>query len=180
MLKIYVPSKDLFDNRTGEFIYVTGGDVTLEHSLFSIAQWESKWKKPFLTPRQPLTPEESVDYVRCMVVDGTADWGAYNFITDETMRQIQEYINDPMTATTFGKTNDPPNREIITAEILYWQMTVLGIPIEFEKRHLNQLLTLIKVCSIKNSPKKKMSRKEIYKRNRELNAARKRQLHTKG
>ena len=89
-------------------------------------------------------------------------------------------MNDSMTATTFGKSDDPPNREIVTAEILYWQMTVLGIPIEFEKRHLNQLLTLIKVCSIKNSPKKKMSRKEIYKRNRELNAARKKQLHTKG
>lgn len=180
MLKIHVPSKELFDNKTGEFYYITGGDVTIEHSLFSIAQWESKWKKSFLSQRRALTPEESVDYVRCMVVDGTADWLAYNYIPDETMQQIQDYMNDSMTATTFGKSDDPPNREIVTAEILYWQMTVLGIPIEFERRHLNQLLTLIKVCSIKNSPKKKMSRKEIYKRNRELNAARKKQLHTKG
>lgn len=177
--KIHIPSAEFFNNSTNEFIQIQGGDVILEHSLFSVYTWESKWNKPFISRNQK-TAEESKDYVRCMVIQGEVDPLAYYFIPDEIMQEIETYINAPMTATTFGKTNEPPSREIITAEILYWQMFALGIPIEFEKRHLNQLLTLIKVCSIKNSPQKKMSKKEIYKRNRELNAERKRRLHTKG
>ncbi len=51
---------------------------------------------------------------------------------------------------------------------------------EFEKWHLNRLITLIRVCSIKNQPAKKMSRGEIMQRNAALNAARKKRWNTKG
>lgn len=158
-----------------------GGDVVLEHSLLSVYQWESKWKKPFLVRKLQMTPEESADYIRCMVVEGDVDPLAFFFIKEEDMKRIQDYMEDPMSATTFGKSNERGGRgTVVTAEIIYWQMVVLGIPIEFEKRHLNHLLTLIKVCSIKNGPKQKMSKRDIYKSNRELNAARKKQLNTKG
>ena len=177
--KIHIPSAEFFNNSTNEFIQIQGGDVVLEHSLFSVYTWESKWNKPFIS-KTPKTVEESKDYVRCMVIEGEVDPLAYYLIPDEVMQMIETYINAPMTATTFSKSNEPPSREIITAEILYWQMIVLGIPLEFEKRHLNQLLTLIKVCSIKSQQPKKMSKKEILKRNRELNAERKRRLNTKG
>lgn len=183
MLKIHIPDNEFFDNRTGEFLEIHGGDVVLEHSLLSLYRWESKWKKSFLytmSKKGGLSRDESIDYIRCMVVEGEIDPLAFYFIPEETMGRIQEYIDDPMTATTFGKSNEPPGREIITAEIIYWEMTVLGIPLEFEKRHLNHLFTLIKVCSIKNGPKEKMSKKEIYKRNRELNTARKKRMNSKG
>lgn len=184
MLKIVIPDQEIYDNKKGEFFKVRGGVLMLEHSLLSIYRWESKWNESFLAKMEgrgkPFTSEQSVDYVRCMVMEGDVDDAAYLFISEEDWERINEYINAPMTATTFGTTNEPPSRDIITAEIIYWQMTVLYIPLEFEKRHLNHLLTLIKVCSIKNSPPKKMSKKDVYKRNRALNEARKKKMHTNG
>lgn len=184
MLKIFIPDQEIYDNKKGEFFNVKGGSLSLEHSLLSIYKWESKWNESFLSKMEkrgtPLTSEQSRDYVKCMVVDGQVDDLAYYFIPDKEWEKINAYLNAPMTATTFGDSNEPPSRDVITAEIIYWQMTVLNIPLEFEKRHLNHLLTLIKVCSIKNSPPKKMSKKDIYRRNRELNEARKKKMHSKG
>ena len=48
MLKIFVPSGELFDERTERFIAVSGRELQLEHSLVSVSKWERKWKKPFL------------------------------------------------------------------------------------------------------------------------------------
>ena len=92
-----------------------------------------------------------------------------------------EYTNDPMTATTFSNSvSSKPNREIITSELIYSWMISLSIPVEFQKWHINRLLTLIRVCEIKNSPPKKMSRRDIMSRNAALNAARRKQLNSKG
>ena len=59
-------------------------------------------------------------------------------------------------------------------------MIANNIPVEFEKWHIKRLLTLIRVCSVKNAPPKKMGRKAILRQNAEINAARRKQLHTKG
>ena len=56
----------------------------------------------------------------------------------------------------------------------------LGIPFECQKWHLNRLLTFIEVCSIKSQPPKNMSRNEILRRNRELNATRRAKYKTRG
>ena len=59
-------------------------------------------------------------------------------------------------------------------------MSALNIPHSCEKWHLNRLLTLIRVCNIKNTPPKKMSKGDIMKRNAALNASRRKQLGSKG
>ena len=86
-----------------------------------------------------------------------------------------------MTATTINnRKNKPHSREIITSEIIYYWMIQSGIPMECQKWHLNRLLTLIEVCSIKGQKGEKMSNKEILSSNAALNAARRKKFNTKG
>jgi hypothetical protein len=87
-----------------------------------------------------------------------------------------------MTATWFSESPGAPksSREVITAELVYYWMTVFHIPFECETWHLNRLFTLIRICNLKQEKPKKMSRAEVAARNRELNAQRKAQLGTKG
>ena len=144
--------------------------LQLEHSLVSISKWESKWHIPFLDGKDK-TLEQIIDYVRCMTITQNVKPEVYNRLTEDNLKAINDYIENPMTATTFSDINQRPSREIITSEIIYYWMVSFNIPFECQKWHLNKLLTLIKVCNIKNSPPKKMSRQEILSRNRALYSA---------
>jgi hypothetical protein len=180
MLQITIPAVELWDERKQEFVTTKEQTLQLEHSLVSISKWESKWCKPFLS-KQEKTFEETLDYIKCMTITQNVDPEVYNYLTNENIEEINMYIEDPMTATYFSDDKTvKPNREQITAELIYYWMIALNIPFECQKWHLNRLLTLIKVCNIKNQPPKKRSRKEIMSRNAALNAARRKQLNTKG
>jgi hypothetical protein len=85
MLKIVVPSAELFDERTSTFITIQGRELQLEHSLVSVSKWESKWKKPFLGDK-PKTREETIDYVRCMTITQNVDPNVYLGLTDENIQ----------------------------------------------------------------------------------------------
>jgi hypothetical protein len=173
MLEITISKQEYFDESCGEFVYVPEQHLTLEHSLVSLSKWESKWHKPFLQ-EESKTIEESLDYIRCMTVNKNVNPLAYRGITPALFKQINDYIDAPMTATWFSKEQSKGGKsEVITSELIYYWMIALQIPVEFEKWHLNRLITLIKVCNIKNAPPKKMSRREIMERNRRLNSARK-------
>lgn len=179
MLRLIVPEKELYDERTGLFVRTKKQMLQLEHSLVSLSKWESKWHKPFLSKNEK-SGEEMLDYIRCMTITQNVPDEVYFALDTNELMKINDYLNDSMTATTITKQQGKSRGEIITSEIIYYWMISLQIPFECEKWNLNRLLTLIEVCNIKNSPGKKMSKSEIMRRNRTLNAARKQQMHTRG
>ena len=180
MLVITIPSIEKFNEEKSEFIYTEEVELTLEHSLVSISKWESKWQKSFINTKDKTT-EEVIDYVRCMC-DHDISQEYLDNLTRGNIKDINDYINHPMTATKFYEDDNKQqsNRDVITSELIYYWMITLNIPMECQHWHLNRLLTLIRVCNVKNSPPKKMSKQEILSRNAALNAARKKQLNTKG
>lgn len=181
MLKVTIPGTEYYDEETASFITKKDQELTLEHSLVSLAKWESKWKKPFLSKQETQTYEENADYIRCMTITQNVDPLVYLNIPPAIFERVNQYIGDSMTATWFtDKKKGPKHKETITAEILYQQMIALGIPFECQKWHLNRLLTLIKVCALKDSTDKKMSKKEIYSQNRALNEARRKRANSQG
>ena len=179
MLKIVIPGLEYFNEETNEFTYYDDVTIELEHSLLSISKWESNWCKPFLDGKDR-TLEEIIDYVKCMTITEEVDVDVYDRLTENNLILINEYIGRPMTATTFREENKPGRRDIITSEIIYYWMVSFNIPFECQDWHLNRLLTLVKICNIKNNPPKKMSRQEILNRNKALNEARKKQFQTRG
>ena len=183
MLRITIPATELWDENKEEFITIKEQTLQLEHSLVSLSKWESKWCKPFLS-KDIKTEEETLDYIRCMTITQNVDPDVYNFIPNNIREEIKEYIEAPMTATWFSDDKNSKggkgNSEQITSELVYYWMIAQNIPFECEKWHLNRLLTLIKVCNVKNQPPKKMSKKALMSRNAALNAARRKQLNTKG
>ena len=180
MLKITIPAGEQWDEQKQEFVNTKEQTLCLEHSLVSLSKWESEWNKAFLSQKSK-TFEETLDYVKCMTITQNVNSDVYSNLSSENFRQINDYINAPMTATCFLNDNrGGVNRETVTSELIYYWMIALSIPFECQKWHLNRLLTLIRVCNIKNTPPKKMSRSEIMSRNAALNAARRQKLNSRG
>lgn len=185
MLTIVIPRcDDIWDDEKQEFIVNPGATLQLEHSLVSLSKWESKWHKPFFEkhpddPKERKTAEEILDYIRCMTITKNVNPIVYNFLTAENIKAINDYINNPMTASVI---NEGPqegkkqiNGEFITSELIYYWMITLNIPFECEKWHIERLLMLIRICNIKNQPAKKMSQMEVMQQHRALNEARRRE-----
>ncbi|MFA5655113.1 MAG: hypothetical protein WDA37_00050 [Dysgonamonadaceae bacterium] len=180
MLRITIPSVEQWDEIKQEFVFTKEQTLSLEHSLVSLSKWESKWCKAFLTKNEK-SSEETLDYIKFMTLTQNVNPEIYNYLTNGNFCEINEYIEAPMTAIYFSdEKTSKTSREQITAELIYYWMIALNIPFECQKWHLNRLLTLIKVCNIKNQPPKKRNKKEIMSRNAALNAARRKQLNTKG
>lgn len=187
MLTIHINEvKELYDESNNRFYSIPETTLLLEHSLISISLWESKWKKPFFSDSQK-TVEETLDYIRCMTVTKNVDPVVYYGLSQSDIDAITKYMEDPMTATTFsnGKGNKVNGKQygkkkITTSEEIYFQMAQLQIPFSCEKWHINRLFVLLKIGAIKSQPAKKMGKSEIYSRNKSLNDARRRALHTSG
>lgn len=185
MITIIIPGSEEFDEISNKFLYTKESSITLEHSLVSISKWESKWHKPFLSQEEK-TYDELVDYIKCMTITQNVNPEVYKLLTRDNIKQVSSYIEDSMSATWFtdnNETNGVKSRrssEQITSELIYYWMVALNIPFECQKWHLNRLLTLVRICNIKNTPPKKMSKKDVLSKQASLNAARRKQLHTSG
>lgn len=183
MKEVLIPKIKLWDEKKEEIITIDETRLQLEHSLISLKKWESKWHKPFLGDNEKTT-EEIKDYIQCMTINQVKDKRIFEYLPDNLIMEIIEYIKDPMTATWFSKDSNVgaanSKNAIITAEIIYYWMISLNIPVEFQKWHLNQLLTLIKVVNIKNSPKKKKDPKETAKWMAAENARRRAKYNSRG
>lgn len=180
MLQIDIPYQEFYNEATGEFDHINPCTLNLEHSLISLSKWEQKWKKPFMTDKGN-TRAEIVDYVRCMTLNQNVDPKIYQNLTNSQLEKIKDYITDPATATTVydRRAKKGGAKEIITSEVIYYQMIAFGIPFSCEKWHLNRLLMLIRICGIKGTPAQ-MSQLDLFKENRELNAARRMAMNSKG
>lgn len=181
MLYITVPSTRLWNEATEEFAFVPETSLQLEHSLVSLSKWESKWCKPFLSDKTEKTDEQILDYIRCMTLTQNVNPLVYRCLSAENIRQINEYIAAPMTATTFSEDKSKNSKEIVTSELIYYWMIALQIPFECQKWHINRLLTLIRVCNIKNAPPGKgKSKRELTSQYAAMNAARRKAHKTRG
>lgn len=180
MLTIIIKGDEVWDENKEEFSTINDVVLDLEHSLLSLSKWESKHQKPFLAGGAR-TVEEVYDYLKCMIITPGIDPDVLNRCPEVTINEIRDYIESTQSATTFGMMPERRGHgETITSELIYFWMVEYKIPFEVERWHLNRLFSLIRICNIKKSPPKKMSRHEILQRNRELNAQRRAQYGTSG
>jgi hypothetical protein len=177
VLTLKVPMAEAYDEAKSEFVASEFFTLELEHSL---AKWESEYEKPFLGEQDKST-EEILGYIVSMTVTEDVPSEVYANLSDDNIAAVNRYINAKMTATTIHEVaQQRRSREIITAEIIYHWMVALQIPFETQHWHLNRLITLVRVCNLKNSPPKKVGRKTAAQQQRDLNAARRNQLRTTG
>lgn len=181
MLTITIPGDELWDDEAEKFLYTEDTVLQFEHSLVSLSKWESKYHKLFLTPDKK-TDEEMTGYVQAMLVTENVDISVFNRMTEEDIRTIDTYINDPMTGSTISEMPDQKGKttERISSELIYFWMSQYQIAITCETWHLNRLFTLIKIHHAKSQKPKKMSRQKNVQTMAELNAARKAKLGTSG
>lgn len=184
------PARESWDPAREEFVYTEATreyKLTLEHSLVSISKWESKWKRAFLKQDQK-TPEETLDYIKCMTIEKNIPDKVYEYIPAEELKKITDYIEDPMTATHINQRpakEQPGKKDVVTSELIYYWMIANEIPFECEQWHINRLMALIQVCSVKNAAmyggkKGGMSKRDLLKNNAAMNAARRAKLGSKG
>lgn len=172
MLKIVVPSATLFDERTEELIEIGQCELQLEHSLVSISKWEAKFHKTFLKQFNDKTQDELVYYIKCMTLNKNVDPNVYSCLTYDNYVAIRDYMENPMSATVVPKNEKASGKSVsepLTSELIYYYMIKLQIPVEFQKWHINRLLKLIDLCGYKDEKPNKMSQKDLYKRNSDIN-----------
>lgn len=183
MLRITIPEREWYNEVTEEFEHSHECTLQLEHSLLSLSKWESKWKKPFYKTVESMTYEESIDYIRCMTITQNVDPKMYFNLTKKNVDDVLAYIEDSMTATWFTKEEEKRSkiqRRTITAELIYYWMTVYHIPFECQKWHLNRLITLIEVCNRESNPPEPLKGSALAKHNSALNAARRKKFKSRG
>ena len=130
------------------------------------------------------TEDTNYYYFTCIDYKNNANdyWIMYKLYINKNNNELSRSYGDKhyfVQANNFGAAAYSHLERLKVGKTNY--MISYNIPFECEKWHINRLMTLIQVCSIKNNPnKKKMSTSEVYRSNAALNAARKKKYKTKG
>lgn len=180
-LRLSLPSVELINPETSEFVSLGGIEIELEYSLYTISLWESKWKKPFMKNFEKLTRSELLEFYKAMCLTSDVTETAWRCLTPKHHKAIMDYISDPMSATTV---RDVPGQKkpgkTITTEQIYYSMASFGIPFECDRWHFNRLMKLLQVASITSSPPKKMSKMEAAQYQREVFARNRAKYNSRG
>lgn len=180
MLKIQIPNREFWDEKKQEFVYLEAVTLQMEHSLVSISKWEAKTNKIFLSHVEK-TNDDILEYIKCMTITQNVPEHVYQQLTKENIQEIVDYIKQPMSATTFSNTyKSSGNKKPYSSEEIYHWMIEFNISSDFEKWHLNRLLTLINICSEKNKPQQKYSKKDLTSEYERINNERRKMMHSKG
>lgn len=179
MLEIIIEAKEFYNQQQNKFVTTQPCTLTLEHSLISLAKWESKWHIPYLSDVEK-TAEQELDYIRCMIIGNVPNEDILKALSVDNVLTIKEYIDNPMTATTFSKKGGKTEKKAITAEVIYARMFTHNIPMECQKWHLTRLFTLLRVCDLDNAPKQKMTKRETSAYYAEQNEARRAKYNSRG
>jgi len=171
MLSIILPETEEFP----------GAKLDFEHSLVSLSKWESLHEKVFFG-KEPMDHEETKSYIQQMLLtqDAPEDW--VEQLKKEHFDGFTAYINSKQSATWFREDKGKrQSAEVITNELIYHWMISFNIPFDpCETWHVNRLMTLIKICGIKQTKPQKMSKEAQREHDRKLNAERRKQLGTSG
>lgn len=171
MFTIKIPPLEIFDDELEEFRQFGADEITFEHSLYTIARYEEATHKPYYDTRSD--EDNLFSYMPYMAIKPPKDPSAFFRIPQDELAKLKSWMEDSHTATWFSKDDDnSPEREIVTAELIYYWMTEYRIPFECERWHINRLMTLIQVCARKKSPPKQKSQAEIIREHRALNQKR--------
>lgn len=188
--EICVDSKDGDDSVVGLLYKCKKSTIILEHSLWTISKWEAKMHKAYLKEDYKMTTEEFLEYVKCMIIF-PEDILEEDFIrltrNPKYIKQINDYISDKMSASCFMESKSTGGRhgrssDTMTSEVMYYSMFANQIPMELEHWHLNRLITLLRVFSVKNDvgSKKNRSMKDVMMDYDRINEMRKKKLGTRG
>ena len=185
-LEYKFPESEFYDESKSRFITLPPVKLHFEHSLYTISKWESITKKPFFpkSKEDTMTDEEMLIYIKCSVIEDLDDENEILYRLDKDfIEKFKGFIGDTKTATWFNdhrQTNKlgNPNKEVVTSELMYYYMVAMEIPFECEHWFINRLVSLIRICSIKqnNDP---MSKKDEAMSRSQLNKLRKAQMAAK-
>ena len=199
MLKIIVPPFEIFDEATNTFISESKPTVLkMENSLYAISQWEMFYKKPYFPKKNKnpykkkeeepqRTPEEMIYYMRCMVLDKTADEideKIFLGLSQKNFEEITKYLQDSQSATKIPEDKNSKGNSIqLTSEVIYAWMSELQIPWEAQYWNINRLFNVIQIINEDNTPPDKKKKKKAYEQMKEwsqINDKRLKEMGTKG
>lgn len=166
------------------WITVADKELPFEHSLVSLSEWEAEFERPFFprTDDDKQTPEEMRRYFELMYTGPRKNFDLVGLLTIEKELELVNYINASRTATIVKDVQSKSGpKEHVTSELIYYWLVAFKIQFKpTDEWHLNRLLTLVRICGVKQETPKKRDPKSVVRDFRAENARRRALAGSKG